>query len=342
MVTVGTTNRCARRGTRKLIAGFVFQHPSIASLRRELLRNGQLRARCGSTRSRVRRQCQANTLLDQMQERHPQLLERCSRLSVDKGYDGEVSCMCPQTGGVQSMVYGGFERDRETLKYRCPARYSGITCKRIEQCPASEAGAHSAGRGSAGVHAGGAFQLPVAGLLRPTPRGGAGQQPVGRRFRVRATGHPRAGQDAAARHGGDDDHAGDGLGAHPGRPTGTPAEPGQTRLTGDSPPVITKAQSTGCAAGQVCPELSAEPRMRLDSSSRVSVSTLDIVPTPPPVCASEAHPRREALHLARLFFQPSDNPIQLNCLVLGMNCKIPLNLCTILPAAYLYDANFME
>ena len=94
-------------------------------------------------------QPQAQRLLDQMQERHPELLERCSRLSADKGYDdhklinrlwdqhqikpiiairncwqdgeadddgvvtklvsgqqnviytydGEVSCMCPQTGG---------------------------------------------------------------------------------------------------------------------------------------------------------------------------------------------------------------------------------------------------
>ena len=33
------------------------------------------------------------------------------------------------------LTYGGFERDRETLKYRCPARYSGITCKGMEQCP---------------------------------------------------------------------------------------------------------------------------------------------------------------------------------------------------------------
>ena len=37
------------------------------------------------------------------------------------------------------MVYGGFERNRETLKYRCPARYSGITCKGIEQCPVGDA-----------------------------------------------------------------------------------------------------------------------------------------------------------------------------------------------------------
>ena len=50
-------------------------------------------------------------------------------------------------------------------------------------------GAHPAGRGSARVHAGGAVQLPVAGLLRPVRCRGAGQQPVGRRLRVRATGH---------------------------------------------------------------------------------------------------------------------------------------------------------
>ena len=134
-------------------------------------------------------QPQAQRLLDQMQERHPELLERCSRLSADKGYDdhklinrlwdqhqikpiiairncwqdgeadddgvvtklvsgqqnviytydGEVSCMCPQTGEVRSMDYGGFERDRNTLKYRCPARYSGATCKGMEQCPVGDA-----------------------------------------------------------------------------------------------------------------------------------------------------------------------------------------------------------
>ena len=94
-------------------------------------------------------------------------------------------------------------------------------------------------RGSARVHAGGAVQLPVARLLRPARRGGAGQQPVGWRLRVRATGHPRAGEDAVARQHGADDHAGDGPGAHPGRPARGPAESGQTRLTGDrrrSPP----------------------------------------------------------------------------------------------------------
>ena len=131
----------------------------------------------------------AQLLLDQLQERHPDLLEQCQRLSADKGYDdsklierlwdqhqikpiidirncwkdsdaeddgvrtklvngqenviysydGQVSCMCPRTGAQHAMDYGGFERDRNTLKYRCPARYSGITCEGREQCPVADA-----------------------------------------------------------------------------------------------------------------------------------------------------------------------------------------------------------
>ena len=212
------------------------------------------------TKASTAEQPQAQRLLDQMQDRHPELLQRCGRMSADKGYDdhklidrlwqqhqikpiiairncwqdgeakedgvltklvsgqenviythdGQVSCMCPQTGELHSMAYGGFEQDRETLKYRCPARYS---------VPGERRGAHPAGRGSARVHAGGTVQLSVAGLLRPARRGGTGQQPVGWRLRVRATGHPRAVGDAAARHHGADDHAGDGLGAHPRWPT---------------------------------------------------------------------------------------------------------------------------
>ena len=33
------------------------------------------------------------------------------------------------------MAYGGFEKDRGTLKYRCPAKHYGITCKGIKSCP---------------------------------------------------------------------------------------------------------------------------------------------------------------------------------------------------------------
>ncbi len=37
------------------------------------------------------------------------------------------------------MSYGGFERDRNTLKYRCPARAAGIECKGMQQCPVGTA-----------------------------------------------------------------------------------------------------------------------------------------------------------------------------------------------------------
>ena len=145
-----------------------------------------------------------------MQERHPELLQRCARLSADKGYDdhklinrlwdqhqikpiiairncwqdgeadhdgvvrklvrgqqnviytydGAVSCVCPRTGAVRSMDYGGFERDRETLKYRCPARYSGATCKGIQRCPVGDAVRIRLGAGGA---------TPFCGTIMPRP-----------------------------------------------------------------------------------------------------------------------------------------------------------------------------
>ena len=36
--------------------------------------------------------------------------------NVIYSYDGQVSCMCPRTGAQHAMDYGGFERDRNTLK----------------------------------------------------------------------------------------------------------------------------------------------------------------------------------------------------------------------------------
>ena len=122
-------------------------------------------------------------LLDQLQQHHGTLLERGEILSADKGYDdsklhkrlwdqhqikpvidirklwkdgetsklvsgqqnviytydGQVLCVCPATGKQTSMSYGGFERDRDTLKYRCPAQYLGINCQGIDQCPVGKA-----------------------------------------------------------------------------------------------------------------------------------------------------------------------------------------------------------
>ncbi len=55
--------------------------------------------------------------------------------NVVHDYQGNIFCHCPETGKKRSMAYGGFEKDRETLKYRCPAKHYGITCKGKNQCP---------------------------------------------------------------------------------------------------------------------------------------------------------------------------------------------------------------
>lgn len=49
--------------------------------------------------------------------------------------DGQVRCHCPATGEVRDMAYGGFEKDRQSLKYRCPAQHYGLSCKGAGQCP---------------------------------------------------------------------------------------------------------------------------------------------------------------------------------------------------------------
>jgi hypothetical protein len=54
-------------------------------------------------------------------------------------YRGTVSCVCPKTGTQRQMAYGGFERDRETLKYRCPAEHYGYACAGRECCPIGKA-----------------------------------------------------------------------------------------------------------------------------------------------------------------------------------------------------------
>lgn len=50
-------------------------------------------------------------------------------------YRGTVSCVCPSTGTQRQMAYAGLERDRGTLKYRCPAAHYGIECAGREACP---------------------------------------------------------------------------------------------------------------------------------------------------------------------------------------------------------------
>jgi hypothetical protein len=49
-------------------------------------------------------------------------------------YKGTVYCHCPKSDERHEMAYGGFEKDRGCLKYRCPAHHYGLECAGMEQC----------------------------------------------------------------------------------------------------------------------------------------------------------------------------------------------------------------
>jgi len=60
-------------------------------------------------------------------------------------YEGKVYCYCPGTLSARKsgeadkkreMALGGFEKDRKTLRYRCPARQYGYRCPGESECPA--------------------------------------------------------------------------------------------------------------------------------------------------------------------------------------------------------------
>ncbi len=58
--------------------------------------------------------------------------------NVSYDYKGTVYCYCPERAIQREMAYGGFEKERETLKYRCPAEQYGLNCKGKEWCPVSK------------------------------------------------------------------------------------------------------------------------------------------------------------------------------------------------------------
>ena len=47
---------------------------------------------------------------------------------------GTVHCICPVTGEQRDLAFQGFEADRDTLKYRCPAAAYGLECPGKQQC----------------------------------------------------------------------------------------------------------------------------------------------------------------------------------------------------------------
>ena len=54
-------------------------------------------------------------------------------------YKGKVYCENPNREERREMAYGGFEKGRGTLKYRCPAKQYGYKCNGDRWCPVGKA-----------------------------------------------------------------------------------------------------------------------------------------------------------------------------------------------------------
>ena len=122
---------------------------------------------------------EAPQLLEQLHKRHPLIMAAARLLSADRAYDatdfhtlcwdtydikpvidirnlwkdgedtrvlpgqtnvtynyrGQVFCHDPVDDVEREMSNGGFEKDRQTLKKRCPAHTAGTTCAGQAQCP---------------------------------------------------------------------------------------------------------------------------------------------------------------------------------------------------------------
>ncbi len=51
---------------------------------------------------------------------------------------GQIYCTCPVTGETRSMANWGFEKNREALKFRCPAVANDFPCRGRDQCPGGD------------------------------------------------------------------------------------------------------------------------------------------------------------------------------------------------------------
>ena len=58
--------------------------------------------------------------------------------NVSHDYKGTVYCHCPECWEKRRMAFGGFEKERHTLKYRCPAKHYGLDCKGRDKCCISD------------------------------------------------------------------------------------------------------------------------------------------------------------------------------------------------------------
>lgn len=70
----------------------------------------------------------------------------CDKTRLVKGmenviydWEGTVYCVCLAENKMREMAFGGFEKNRGTLKYKCPAVQYGFECRGSKKCPVKTA-----------------------------------------------------------------------------------------------------------------------------------------------------------------------------------------------------------
>ena len=182
--------------------------------------------------------------------------------NVSHSEKGEVLCRCPATGTERPMAFQGFEKDRGTLKYRCPAAAYDLDCKGREEC-CRAAGAKAGDYGRVArialkdqdrrmFHADALGRPLLAARLQPARRAGAVQRPRRRRLRLREPLHPRQGEDEGADGAGAVRHDGAGPGRGHGRAPRADALAGRSRACRSRrrPPPRRPRRSTGPVEGR--------------------------------------------------------------------------------------------
>lgn len=98
---------------------------------------------------------------------------------------GQIYCHCPLTEERREMAYQGFEADRESLKYRCPAGRLWIPMpgtQPVRHRPLQRVwagGSDSLGEKSSDFYSHRSQQLRLEARLQKTHGGGTSQQPPG-------------------------------------------------------------------------------------------------------------------------------------------------------------------
>ncbi len=82
-------------------------------------------------------ECQIKPLIDirsMWKEKETKLVTDQAADNVVYDEAGQVYCHCPHSGQRRQLAYQGFERDRQSLKYRCPAAAYGFQCAGRSEC----------------------------------------------------------------------------------------------------------------------------------------------------------------------------------------------------------------